>query len=292
MKPSFTILVVHGDGSRVARFALPRWLVYGTLGAVAVTCAASASLSAHLVIQERQARRAGALQARVNDQQALIEAVRKRVAVVRDEIATWKERHARMWTALGPDAPVDESATGVGGGTSSLDELPAPPVHPLIELDRLASSLTEEGPRLRELEDVVGRLGKLLNTLPLRWPVSGRVNSEFGKRRSPFSGRLEQHRGLDIGAPQGTPVKAPAAATVVVASTRGGYGKHVKLDHGNGVRSLFGHLSAVDVKVGQRLEKGQVIGKVGSTGRSTGPHLHYEIRVDGERVDPRKFLFD
>jgi len=98
------------------------------------------------------------------------------------------------------------------------------------------------------------------------------------------------HEGIDIGSPPGTPIESPAAGTVVAASSHGGYGKNVVLDHGNGVESRYAHLKKIDVKLGQRVEQGQVIGLVGSTGRSTGPHLHYEVVVAGKPVDPSPFL--
>jgi murein DD-endopeptidase MepM/ murein hydrolase activator NlpD len=97
---------------------------------------------------------------------------------------------------------------------------------------------------------------------------------------------------MDISSPTGTPVRSPAAGVVVEASSTEDYGRHAMLDHGNGVRSLYGHLKKLDVKVGQKVEKGEVIGLVGSTGRSTGPHLHYEVRVEGKPVDPRAFLWE
>src|SRR5438093_1420683 len=128
--------------------------------------------------------------------------------------------------------------------------------------------------------------------LPLRWPVRGPVKSEYGLRHSPWNGAWERHPGIDIGSPPGTPVTSPAPGRVVAASSQGGYGKHVTLAHGNGVKSRYAHLKQLDVKLGQRIEKGQVIGLVGSTGRSTGPHLHYEVLVEGKRVDPRGFLWE
>ena len=129
-----------------------------------------------------------------------------------------------------------------------------------------------------------------MTALPLRWPVRGPVRSEFGMRQSPLSGEPEDHKGIDIGSPPGTPVQSPAAGTVVAASSGGGYGRHVTVDHGYRVKSRYGHLEKLDVKVGQHVEKGDVIGLVGSTGRSTGPHLHYEVLVEGKQVNPRRFL--
>jgi murein DD-endopeptidase MepM/ murein hydrolase activator NlpD len=233
-----------------------------------------------------------ALRQRVNAQDETIAAFETRVAEVRRDVATWRSLHDDMWAALAATGDKNAEPTGIGGGMrpSIMRIAPAIPRPPIEELDRLAGTMAAEGPRLRQLTDLVGRMGKLMSTLPLRWPVQGRINSEFGDRISPWNGRPERHGGLDIGAPMGTPVMSPAAGTVTLAGSGGGFGKHVKMDHGNGVRSLYGHLSRLDVKTGDHVEKGQVIGLVGSTGHSTGPHLHYEIRVDGKRVDPRTFL--
>jgi len=293
MKPPFSLLLVHGDGSRVMRVRLPRWLVYGTCGSVGAALVAMAALSAEYVLLKRQGGEVTALRQRVQDQREVIAGVRSRIATVREEIMTWRASHAKMWEALGPEGGARDQTSGVGGAIEHdlAGTTPASP-RPLIELDRLASTLAEDAPRVRELEDVVGRMGKMMSAIPLRWPVRGRVKSEFGKRPSPWTGRPERHDGLDIGAKQGTPVRSPAAATVVLARSGGDFGKHVKLDHGHGVRSLYGHLSRIDVRSGQRVERGQVLGLVGSTGRSTGPHLHYEVRVNGERVNPRRFLWD
>ena len=129
--------------------------------------------------------------------------------------------------------------------------------------------------------------------LPLQWPARGRVNSEFGMREDPWGGgAMEHHGGIDIGVSLGSPVKAPAAGTVVIAGPRVEYGNSITLDHGNDVRSIYGHLSKILVKRGDQVDRGQVIGLVGSTGRSTGPHLHYEVQVKGRSVNPRTFLWD
>ena len=135
------------------------------------------------------------------------------------------------------------------------------------------------------------RAGKVLATLPSRWPVRGAVNSEYGRRRSPWTQATEIHGGIDIGADRGTPVRAPAAGTVHHAGRASDFGIAVILDHGQDLRTIYGHLSRVAVKEGQRVERGDVIAYTGNTGRSTGPHLHYEIHVRGRAVNPRAFLW-
>ena len=156
----------------------------------------------------------------------------------------------------------------------------------------------DSGPFERELYRInvtrtqVDRLNRALALVPYRKPVIGEVEftSGFGVRTDPFLGRPAMHTGVDFRASMGDPVRVTANGKVVSAGWAGGYGRMVQVDHGNGLSTRYGHLSQIDVKVGDIVKIGQVLGEVGSTGRSTGPHLHYETRIDGEAVDPQKFL--
>jgi murein DD-endopeptidase MepM/ murein hydrolase activator NlpD len=118
------------------------------------------------------------------------------------------------------------------------------------------------------------------------WPVHGTITSPFGWRSNPFGGAPELHQGLDIAAPSGTTVTAAAGGTIIMAQWYGGYGNYILIDHGGGYSTGYGHLSAIYVANGQTIQRGQAIGAVGSTGNSTGPHLHFEVRVNGKPVDP------
>ena len=135
-------------------------------------------------------------------------------------------------------------------------------------------------------------LRRALPTTPLRKPLSGdlQLTSTFGYRTDPFFGRPALHSGVDLREEFGTPVRATAAGVVAAAGPNGGYGNMVEVDHGGGLSTRYAHLSAISVAPGQQLAPGAIVGKVGSTGRSTGPHLHYEVRMDGEAVDPARFL--
>jgi len=121
-------------------------------------------------------------------------------------------------------------------------------------------------------------------------PVAGRITSAFGTRSDPFTAAPAEHDGLDVAAPEGTPIRAPAPGVVVRAGPRGGYGNAVEIDHGGGVVTLYGHASQLMVSPGEFVQAGQEIARVGSTGRSTGPHLHFEVRVGGRPVDPARVL--
>ena len=136
------------------------------------------------------------------------------------------------------------------------------------------------------------QLNRALVFVPLRKPVAGEldVSSPFGVRVDPFLHVGAMHTGIDFRGDSGDAIHATAAGTVTVAGWSGGYGKMVEVDHGNGLATRYGHMSQISVEVGEKIHVGQVVGRMGSTGRSTGPHVHYETRVDGEAVDPQKFL--
>jgi murein DD-endopeptidase MepM/ murein hydrolase activator NlpD len=137
----------------------------------------------------------------------------------------------------------------------------------------------------------IDRYNHVLAAVPVRKPVGFMdITSPFGIRRDPFLGTSAMHTGIDLRGEIGTPVHATADGTVKNAGWDGGYGNLVEIDHGNGTSTYYGHLSQIDVTVGQIIHAGQIIGKIGSTGRSTGPHLHYETRIDGEPINPQKLL--
>jgi murein DD-endopeptidase MepM/ murein hydrolase activator NlpD len=125
---------------------------------------------------------------------------------------------------------------------------------------------------------------------PSLWPVAGRVGSSFGERQDPINGEGAFHSGIDIEAPSGTPVHASADGEVALAEMANGYGREIVLNHGHDVDTIYGHLSAIAVIQGQHVSRGQVIGYVGQSGRATGPHLHYEVRVHNVPVNPHKYL--
>lgn len=147
--------------------------------------------------------------------------------------------------------------------------------------------------RLAGLADILKANKSLMNAIPSILPVEGgAITSEFGVRLSPFEGKRHMHAGLDIAAEIGTKILAPADALVSFVGDFDDMGKTVVLDHGNGILTRFGHTSSSFVKQGQKVKRGQQIAAVGNTGRSTGPHLHYEIWVGSNPVNPREFLFD
>ena len=309
MKAPIGFLIVYGDGSRVLRLSVPRFLLYGLL-AVIVLVGATVTAGQYVFVRI-QAGELSALREEVSDHRSSLNTFQQRLTAVRTEIDGWRELHARMWESYEAKAgaePEKEETDAAPTDAAPTDAAPADaaPVSPRIEraamtygplsidreLDLLATSINEESPRLKELERVTSRTARIMASLPLTWPARGAINSEFGMRKDPFDGAREHHGGIDIDVPLGGPVTAPAAGVVAAAGRVRDYGNFITIDHGNDVRSLYGHLSSISVRTGDHVDKGEVIGRAGSTGRSTGPHLHYEVRVNGRAVNPRDFLWE
>jgi murein DD-endopeptidase MepM/ murein hydrolase activator NlpD len=202
---------------------------------------------------------------------------------VEDSMESRVRRMRGVFTDLGLDMAQLEAAApraGMGG-----------PFVP-VKLPADAGPFERQLYRINITRSQVDRLNRTLTLVPYRKPVIGEVEftSGFGVRSDPFLGRPAMHTGLDFRASSGDPVRATANGKVVSSGWAGGYGRMVEIDHGNGLSTRYGHLSEIHVKVGDSIKIGQVVGAVGSTGRSTGPHLHYETRIDGDAVDPQKFL--
>ena len=156
-----------------------------------------------------------------------------------------------------------------------------------------AELISEIDQKTQNLQDLISKVAArldYLNSIPSVYPVYGTTTSSFGTRKSPFGYGSEFHPGIDISVPVGTPVKAAGKGVVTYAGWLSGYGNVVIIDHGYGIQSVYGHNSQILVKVGQTVKRGDIIAKSGNTGRSTGPHVHFEIRVNGNPVDPMKYL--
>ncbi len=288
----YNLLIVSDDGRRVFRLSVSRPLAVAALGLLAVAAVTVAAIWGDYLSLHKQRREMAGLRQLTVEQRQLLETLGRRVVEIQSEVASWQSLHARIWEPLGPEAPRGADRRGIGGRASPVAEAEPGPPAVASQVERLAASVSEEGQKLRALEQLMARVGKFLGALPSRWPVRGTVNSEFGRRVSPWSGVSEHHGGIDIAADIGTPVKAPAPGTVVFAGAVADYGNTVVIDHGHEIRTLFGHLQRIQVAQGQKVERGQQIALSGNTGKSSGPHLHYEITVKGQSVNPRGYLWD
>lgn len=199
-----------------------------------------------------------------------------------------------MVTKLGVMAGLEHSlpeagAAGVGGATGLESQAPMLAPKALAAIDESLSTLTR---RSAQLEEFYRDQTLVLASTPSIWPVRGYLSAGFGNRLDPFTGQKDFHAGIDISTPIGTRVFAPADGVVLSTTVQGGYGNALIIDHGYGVVTRYGHLDAYAVHPGQRVRRGDLIAFVGNTGRSTGPHLHYEVWVRDQAQNPIHFILD
>jgi murein DD-endopeptidase MepM/ murein hydrolase activator NlpD len=180
----------------------------------------------------------------------------------------------------------DPAVAGVGGVTGAESQAPS------VSLQDMDKSLTALTDRSEKLETFYRTQSVLLSSTPSIWPARGYLSAGFGKRQDPFTGQPDFHPGIDISTPIGTKVHAPANGLVISCGPQGGYGNALVIDHGYGIVTRYGHLAGFNVKPGQRVQRGDVIAFVGSTGRSTGPHVHYEVWVHDQAQNPIQFILD
>ncbi|HEX5211582.1 MAG TPA: M23 family metallopeptidase [Pseudolabrys sp.] len=216
---------------------------------------------------------------RVSD--ALDKVEHRQIAALTDMEERMDSKARRMRSVLGDLGVNPIGARGVGG-----------PFVPFKPPHTGASAFDRQLYRINVARAEINQYTQTLVAVPVRKPVTGEVDmsSPFGMRLDPFNGRAAVHTGIDLRGDIGEPAHATAAGKVTIAGREGGYGNMVEINHGNGLATRYGHLSKILVKVGQTVHIGETIGLIGSTGRSTGPHLHYETRINGEAVDPQKFL--
>ncbi|MFW7378260.1 MAG: M23 family metallopeptidase [Oligoflexus sp.] len=159
-------------------------------------------------------------------------------------------------------------------------------------IQNIGNQANQNALHLQKLLSELSQQRSLLSSVPSASPVDGWITSGFGPRISPFTGERSWHRGIDVASPIGTPIYAPADGVVIFSGGKSGYGNFVMVAHGYGVVSRYGHNAQNMVQPGQRIKRGEQIATVGMTGRTTGPHLHYEVLVNGRNVDPKKFMLD
>ena len=233
------------------------------------------------------ARTAGGVEAALARVHASLDRLERRQTTTLNLLEENYEAKTRRIRGVLADLGVDANKLAIKGGSGATG---GPFVPARLPSD--ANPFERQIYRVNLARSQVDRLTRSLGALPVRKPLARDLDlsSGFGVRMDPFTRSPAMHTGLDLHSETGEPVRATANGTVTAAGWSGGYGKMVEIDHGNGFSTRYGHLSEIDVHVGQSVKIGQIVGKVGTTGRSTGPHLHYETRVWGEAVDPEKFL--
>jgi murein DD-endopeptidase MepM/ murein hydrolase activator NlpD len=274
---AFIVSKTHRSRSYVRRFSIhKRWVKASALVVTLLFCAAAYGVygltreATHLRIEAENDR----LRLENERQRQQLQHLENRVDAIEDASRRLSEKAG----VPAEEQQKEEGTSPHGAGGPALDAASAEALE--TRASRLEADLMMYEAALKERERV-----------PSTWPVEGELTDSFGYRGNPFGGGgSEFHPGQDIAAPRGTPVFAPADGCVVEAGWKNGYGQTVVVDHGNNLVTRYGHLSKIEVAVGQELKRGDELGQVGSTGRSTGPHLHYEVRVGDLPVSPLYYL--
>ncbi len=302
---TYTLIVVPADATaQVKRFQLRRrWVLQAVVGASAVILVAVAA-AAHYFAVVSEARENPALRDENLRLKAELASINERLTHVdstldRVERFDQKLRAITLLSdpqrnlAMGPTE--DDPATKVALGGENQFVRSKEQVNPAAlssKLDKLSAEATRQEQSLQELQAYFQDQKSLLASTPSVWPVRGWVTSDFGTRLDPYTSERVMHAGLDIAGPHGKEVISPSDGTVVFAGLEGGYGNVLVIDHGYGIKTRYGHLASIRVKAGEKVKRGDTIAALGNTGRSTGPHLHYEVRVNGIAQNPRKFILD
>jgi murein DD-endopeptidase MepM/ murein hydrolase activator NlpD len=277
-KDTFTFLIVPSATSRITKLAISKQLVYGVSSALAVLLAFGVLGIFWMVRHEALSLKYSGAKQEIDKLRAQNDVYQDSYSKLKGQISFIEDQSKELAreAKMEPISDVD-SKVGVGGPetVSTLDKA----------ADELEHQVRVIGDRLRS--DMLR-----VSSVPSGLPVMGYLTDGFGIRRNPFTGEggHEFHEGLDLAVDFGTPVKGTADGVVIWAGPYSGYGNLVAIYHTNGITTRYGHLSRITVELGQRVRRGDQIGNAGSTGRSTGPHVHYEVRVNDQPVDPNRYI--
>ena len=320
-RDNYTVMIFRGSLAGPLRFSFSRTLVRRAIALGVVLLIIQVVLLSQVVLRIGEMWELKALRTEILTAREQTTSFSTAVNDLKRRLLAMKEVNQRLRLMLGIESQKSDGVLdGQGGendptvGEAKISEL-APPVETVGEgiplqdvqtannVDEVASKVQEglvwlqtvtiaEERTLQDLTEAVESRQARWAATPSIWPVKGWVTSGFGQRVSPFTGQATLHEGLDIGAAANAPIQAPAAGRVTATGFDPRMGNMVALDHGYGIETQYGHLAKILVKNGQKVKRGDVIGLVGSTGLSTGPHLHYAIKSNNRSIDPQRYILD
>lgn len=327
---AYTVVVFRGSSSKPLRFSFPRKFIRKLLILVAAFIVADLLVVSHYVIRTGEVWQLSAFRAEAMSAREQTAAFSSAIDDLKRRISAMNEVNQRLRVMLGIEPakqssdlsngrggeetplPDGKGALGIPVGSgldnrqSSLEMNDAVRADGSItaenaeiiaqqireEIQSLAVAASNQEQTLEELSQAAEQRSTQWSSTPSIWPVRGWVTSGFGPRVSPFTEKPAWHDGLDIGASPNAPVQAPAQGRIISVGFDPKMGNNVKIDHGYGIETVYGHLAKALVKEGQRVKRGDVVALVGTTGLSTGPHLHYMVKKNGQALDPTKFILD
>lgn len=302
MFKKFTILLIPEGAKKVKRLTLPRLV----LPLLFIVLFSAVGMAGYWFQQYQSVCKnlpnVQALQRQTDRQQAQVESFYRDLGTLKDQMTQLKQFNRRLRILANLEKPSNnEEAFGVGGPDtdSAGTGLQVSPntrerrmQYMRRDLDQLVTETEMQREVQRELAKFLQERRSVLAATPSIWPVHGWVTSGFGYRISPFTGKRAFHSGLDISSRMKTPIIAPADGVVTFRGVQGGFGRMIVINHGHGIVTRYAHLSKYNVKVGQKVKRGDNIALLGNSGRSTGPHLHYEVLLSGVPTNPRYYILD
>jgi murein DD-endopeptidase MepM/ murein hydrolase activator NlpD len=273
----FIVVLAHSIHGRLQRVHIPHRYIYGALCAFGIVFVLFCSVVGSYARMAWKVADYNSLQHEAQMLRERYDTLQRKVKQTNEQLASLQSLAEEVTTAYGVRKQL-------AGSSDLVEEAPVVPTvgDTLAEFNYLRTTNLSRERNIFTRGDA--------NVLPSAWPVNGRLMGGYGVRSDPFSGEGAMHTGVDISAPQGTPVHATADGIVIHAGWNGGYGRCVIVDHGNNYQTWYAHLSRLDVIEGQEIRQGETLGAVGSSGRATGSHLHYEVRIGSTPVNPYRFL--
>ncbi|PLY03877.1 MAG: peptidase M23 [Desulfuromonas sp.] len=284
----FTFLIIPEGSHQVRRFNIKRSVLKGWVAFAAVVLIGLTTMTVDYVLSELDQAELTRLQAENRQQRNELQRLVAGLEDLQTEMRLLAQTDAKVRIMADLSKPKSNTMVGIGGPPEIDENDSFSQLQTRIDQMRRDIDLRRESQE--EIQGFLNDQRSMVGAEPSGWPVKGWLTSSFGMRKSPFTGKRKMHEGYDIAARTGTPVYATADGVVSKSETVPGYGKLVIIEHGYGYRTYYGHNSKNLVRAGQRVVRGQQISKVGNTGRSTGSHVHYEIRRNGVPVNPKKFL--
>ena len=286
----YTLIVVPHAKARFRRIQVPVRLAKLTITLVTVAALTVGGVLVHYARMTAEVHDLRRLRAENSELLTKTRAYEENAGKLQAKVLQLQTMVTKLGVMAGLEHSLPDAATaGMGGAIGLESQAPALAPRALAAIDESLTSLTQ---RSAQLEEFYRDQTLVLASTPSIWPVRGYLSAGFGNRLDPFTGQRDFHSGIDISTPIGTRIFAPADGVILSAATQGAYGNSIIVDHGYGVVTRYGHLDAYAVRPGQRVRRGDLIGFVGSTGRSTGPHLHYEVWVRDQAQNPIHFILD
>ncbi len=288
------IIVISGKKNRTANFLVPAWVLIGAGTLVLFLVFLFLYNLTHFTSREIDRGRITSLRGENKLVALELDRIERELTALNQQIDTLQEydQKLRTYASLEP-LNRDRPDLGIGGGTVNADSNRMA----LDDIGQIKAALDEmvrraqiQSQSFRDLLAIFDQRTYARSHTPSIIPVQGWFMSGFGYRLDPFTGIVKIHEGIDIAAPVGTPIVAPADGSILSAGEKPGFGITVEIDHGTGLRTFFAHMQRVTVEPGASIKRGDIIGYVGLTGKTTGPHVHYEIRRDGLAANPMNFI--